>query len=133
MTGWIKRILPFYFTARALVIIFSLVMIFHLLALIGIIPADILWGGRMKTTSERIVFESISLCLNAVMLITVCHKANWWNWKLNQKLIQVILWVMVVLFIANTLGNMMAINSLETLIFTPITFVLALLSFRLVI
>jgi hypothetical protein len=44
-----KRRISEKFATNALLIMFSLVMVFHVLVLLGIIPFDIVWGGRLKS------------------------------------------------------------------------------------
>ena len=45
---------------RFLIAICLGLFIFHLLILSQIIPFEIVWGGKLKTTEEMYVFESIS-------------------------------------------------------------------------
>jgi len=47
------------------------------------------------------------------------------------KIGRVVMWIMFVLFTANTIGNLFSLNELESIIFTPITLVLALQTLRL--
>jgi hypothetical protein len=129
----IRKMISERFADLALAVIFSLILLFHLLAIAGLVPIDMIWGGRLKTQGELYVFESISIVLNALMLWIVIIRMNYFKFSINPKVIRVVLWLMFLLFLVNTLGNLMAFNNLETYIFTPITFILALLSFRLAI
>lgn len=127
----LKKIISFSTACQIMTFIFTIIIIFHFCALLGFIPMDMIWGGRLKTTQELIVFESISMTLNLIMLIIVKLKSGSWKLKINRSVIQAALWVMVVLFALNTLGNLLAFNSLETWMFTPITLILSILSLRL--
>ena len=51
--------------------------------------------------------------------------------KINPKVIQTALWIMVAFFIFNTIGNFLSVNEFEKLVFTPVTIILSLLSLRL--
>lgn len=118
----------------SLLLIFLLVIIFHLLVLMGIIPFDIVWGGRLKSKDEMIPFEITSIALNSVMLGIVMMQAG--LLKVNVKpivFLKVAFWCMFVLFAINTVGNILSNNELERLIFTPLTFLLAVFSLRLAI
>ena len=53
------------------------------------------------------------------------------NVVLPHVFIKVILWLMFLLFLLNTLGNIFSLNKFEQLTFTPVTLVLSLLSLRL--
>ena len=54
-----------------LVGILSAIIIFHLLILSGIIPFQIVWGGRLENREQMLQFEMISLLLNACMLLVI--------------------------------------------------------------
>ena len=51
--------------------------------------------------------------------------------KLHQSILKITFWGMFVLFLFNTIGNLLALNNLETIIFTPLTALLSLFSLRL--
>ncbi len=127
----IRNIISERTAGRALTAIFLLTILFHLAAIFGFVPIDMIWGGRLKTREELYVFESISIALNAIMLLIVASRMDYVKALTNRKVIRVILWLMVLLFSLNTIGNLMAFNNLETYIFTPITFLMALFTFRL--
>lgn len=129
----IRKIISERSAGRALTAIFLLIIPFHLAVIVGLVPFDMIWGGRLKTREELYVFESISLVLNTLMLWIVAIRMGYVKVLVTLKVTRVILWLMVILFSLNTIGNLMAFNNLETYIFTPITFLMALFSFRLAI
>jgi hypothetical protein len=67
------------------------------------------------------------------MIAVVAIKANVLNVELPQIFIKVILWLMVFLFLLNTLGNVFSLNKFEQLVFTALTLIVSLLSLRLVL
>ncbi|OLY93186.1 hypothetical protein SAMN05444008_12212 [Cnuella takakiae] len=115
--------------AKAIVIILLPVITFHLLVLTGIIPYTIVWGGRLQTQSEMLRFETVSIAINLLMVMLAAVRANWLRLALRPVLVQVGLWLMAGLFLLNTLGNLFSTNRWEQVVFTPLTLVLALLSF----
>jgi hypothetical protein len=131
----LTKIISENFAGRALTVMFSLIILFHLAVIFGFVPIDVIWGGRLKTQEELYVFESISLVLNALMLWVILLRMDYLKSSINpkSKAISVILWLMFCLFLLNTIGNLMAFNNLETYIFTPITLLLAIFSLRLAI
>jgi hypothetical protein len=129
----IRNLISERFAGRALTVIFSLTILFHFAVIAGLVPIDMIWGGRLKTQEELYVFESISLVLNALLLWVVIIRMNYVKISVNPKVIRVVLWLMFLLFLLNTLGNLMAFNNLETYIFTPVTFLMAVFSLRLAI
>lgn len=119
------------FASKALLILFSLIIIFHALALLEIIPYQMLWGGRLQSFSQLLVFESISITLNAAMMMIVLIHTKTINISIHQRVTEISLKAMSALFLLNTLGNIFSDNELEKIIFTPITLVLAILCWRL--
>jgi len=128
-----RRLISVHTAARSVIIILSLIVIFHLLVLAGIIPYKIVWGGRLENTTDMIRFEVVSIGINLLMLAIVANKSGYLNWGKSKQWIRIGLWIMVVLFSINTLGNLVAINIWEKIIFTPLTLLLAFFSFRLAI
>lgn len=128
-----KNLITRHFATNALLIIFSLVLIFHVLVLLGIIPFGIVWGGRLKSNEEMIPFEITSILLNALMLVIVAIHADILQWNINRRVIKVALWIMVGLFFINTIGNIFSKSQMEQVIFTPLTLLLSVFSLRLAI
>ena len=116
-----------------LLIILSLIIIFHLMVMVGIIPFGMVWGGRLKSTSQMLSFEAISIGTNLVMLGVVAIKAGILKVSVNRTVLQIALWAMAGIFLLNTLGNAVSKDELEKIISTPLTFLLAIFSLRLAI
>lgn len=116
------------FALHAMIFIFACTIVFHLLVLTQIIPYTIVWGGKLKSVDDMYSFEIASIFTNILFLITVLIRAEYIK-KINApKFIQVLFWVMMVLFLLNTIGNLFAETNLERYVFTPITFILFVLS-----
>ena len=126
-----KNLITERFATNALLSIFSLVMIFHAFVLMGIIPFEIVWGGRLKSKEEMIPFEITSIALNAVMLTIVVIHAGLLKVKFNPIVLRVAFWFMFALFFMNTIGNLISNNEFEKMIFTPLTLLLSVFCLRL--
>jgi hypothetical protein len=126
-----KFILSVRFATLGLITLLVLIILFHALALTGIIPYNMLWGGRLKSVNEMYTFEIISVLINLIMLLIVLIYAGYIKIKVNALLLKTTLWIMAGLFLLNTLGNLTSLNQTEKLIFTPLTLLLFLLSMRL--
>ena len=131
MVNTIRNLITERFAVNSLLLLFSLVTVFHLLVLLGIIPFEIVWGGRLKNADQMIVFECVSLVVNVTMLLVVCLYAGLLRLRVNQKIIIVALWFMTILFLINTVGNLFSANQTEKIIFTPLTVMLCFFCFRL--
>ena len=119
------------FASRSLMVLFALIIAFHLLVFFQVIPFQIVWGGRLNSVSEMYSFEAMSIALNLLMLAVVSVRSGVLSLGVNPRVIQVLLWLMTALFILNTVGNLLSINETEKLIFTPITLVLSIFCIRL--
>jgi len=133
MRGGIKQIISERFATYGLMSVLSMVVVFHLLVLTGVIPFQIVWGGRLADSSRMIVFETVSIVVNVLMLLVVGAHTGVLRLKLNRKLTTAVLWGMVILFLLNTFGNLFSESQTEKLIFTPLTFILSVLSLRLAV
>jgi hypothetical protein len=103
------------------------VIVFHILIIIKIIPYEIVWAGRLKSTNEMYVFECVSLLLNMLLLSVLILKGNFIKHKINDKIINGILWFFMLVFALNTVGNLMSKSLFEKVVFTPLTLISAIL------
>ncbi len=113
------------------IIFFSGTILFHLLVLLGVIPFEIVWGGRLKSHSEMLAFETVSILINTFMLLVMLAKRKHLNW--NAAFVKISIWLMGLIFVLNTVGNLFSESKLEAWLFTPITFVSAVFCFMLVL
>lgn len=121
----------FKFTVYSLLILSGIVVLFHLLVLSGAIPFNIVWGGRLQNVRQMYIFEGISIIVNLFIIAVIMIKGELIKNPLSVKTITVILWVLTGLFALNTLGNIFSKANLETIVFTPITFINSILFYRL--
>lgn len=124
--------LPYRFAVNLLLLILGAIMIFHSLVLIQIIPYDIVWAGRLNSIAEMQRYETLSLIVNSFIILIVLIKVEFLNLKNFKKLATIFLWLFVILFGLNTIGNLMAKSQFEKVVFTPITFIMAILCFRII-
>lgn len=113
---------------KGLIVLFSIIILFHLSILTGIIPYTIVWGGRLNSDIEMYRFEAVSLFLNTLFLIITLIKANSLKINIRRKIVNGLFWVMGVLFFLNTIGNLFSKNYLELIMFTPLTALLCVFS-----
>jgi hypothetical protein len=77
------------------------------------IPYDITWGGRLQNDQEMYVFETTSIAINLFLIWILSMKGNFVTYKFPVKVIHIILWIFVVVFALNTVGNLFAKTLLE--------------------
>lgn len=126
-----KHLVSERFAARALLVIIALTLLFHALVIGGVVPFQVVWGGRLSGRDQLLAFEAVSVGLNLLMLAVVAGWAGLLRVRMPAGLLRAALWLMVALFALNTAGNLLSKNEVEQLVFTPLTLLLALLSLRL--
>lgn len=109
------------------------IILFHILVLFQLVPWQIVWGGRLDNFHEMRLFEIISIMINVFIGIVIATKGGYIRGILPAKITSLSLYVFVVLFILNTLGNIFSKSLVEAIIFTPITLLSAVLCYRIAI
>ena len=128
----IKKI-SFKFAINTMLIFLALILVYHLLILIELIPYKAVWGGRLKTVSQMQVFETVSISVNLFIILVIAIRGSLIKVKIPSLAIRILLWSFTIMFALNTIGNLFSNNFWEAIIFTPFTFISALLCFRLAI
>jgi hypothetical protein len=109
------------------------VLLFHTLVLTGIIPYSIVWAGKISSVKEMRIFETVSIIINAFLIIILLLRSNYIQNRIPWRRLNVIIWVFIFLFGLNTIGNLFAKSKFELYLFTPLTFISAILCLRIVI
>lgn len=108
----------------------TFITLFHLAILTKIIPYEITWGGRLENDSEMYVFETISIIFNIFLGLVLFIKDERLPALIPMKVINIILWVFLILFGLNTIGNIFAktlfekILAIVTLSFSYLIFII---------
>lgn len=122
--------IPFKWAVYIAVSLNLLIVVFHSLVLAQVIPFNIVWGGKFQNFNEVKTFEIISILAILVITTFIFIKAYGVYSKITTVMVNAVIWLFVVLFSLNTIGNLLAEKSTETIIFTPITLVFAILCSR---
>ena len=116
-----------------MIALLTVVLLFHTLVLTGIIPYSIVWAGKISSVEEMRIFETVSIIINAFILIILLLRSNYIQNKISRRRLNVIIWFFIVLFGLNTIGNLFAKSDFELYFFTPLTFISAILCLRIVL
>jgi hypothetical protein len=108
-------------------------VVFHLFVLIGVIPYGVVWGGRLEDTSEMWLFEVVSIVILILVAAVVATRGGHMHGVIPERGVVPLLWMLVVLFVLNTVGNLFAATMVETVVFTPFTLASAVLCARIAI
>lgn len=110
-----------------LLTLLGLSVIFHLFILFKVIPYKIVWGGRLTNDQQMYRFEAVSIVTNLMFLAIGVVRGGFLFPGFPEMPLIISLWVMAVLFLLNTFGNLMAKNKWERNIFTPLTLISSVL------
>lgn len=103
-----------------------MVIFFHLLIMIQVIPYEIAWGGRLRNIEQMYMFEAVSILLNLFLLFILLMKGRYTKYQLRENTLRIVLWLFLILFILNTVGNLFAQTNFEKL-FALLTLIFAFL------
>ena len=127
------RKLGIKFSVITLIALNIVALIYHLIIITELIPYNEVWGGRLETREQMFQFETVSIVINSIILIVVLVKGEYLKLKIPSKFMNILLWIFVILFALNTLGNIFAESIWEAIIFTPVTLISSILFCRLAI
>lgn len=130
MKKWISAKLA----GNILLAAFGLLLIFHILVLLGVIPADIVWGGMIQDAQSNLVtLEVIALLVTGLFMLIIAAKLGYMQAGKLSGIVNIGIWLIFAFLLLNTLGNLASGVSFENLVFAPITIILAFCAFRLAI
>jgi len=126
-----KELISAKTAGNVLLVLFGLLVVFHILILLNLLPSNVVWGGRAGSPSSLGTLLTVSLIFNVLFAIVVAAKIGYIEVGILSRMSKVLLWIIFAYLLLNTAGNLASSSSLETLLFTPITIVAAILVFRL--
>ncbi|MCB0372533.1 MAG: hypothetical protein KDD31_05965 [Muricauda sp.] len=114
-----------------LLILLSLLAVFHVLVILDLFPYGQTWGGSIEDQSQVIIYEGFSIVSTLIFMLIVAIKLNYLKIKKLKKAADIGIWVMGIFFTLSFIGNLTSKGELERTFFIPISIVLVLLTFRL--
>jgi len=127
-----KKLISAKLAGNSLLASLGLLLIFHILVLLKIIPASLMWGGQ-ATPANLLILESIAIVVTLFFGCIIAAKTGYLNVGKFARLVNILVWIIFLFLLLNTLGNLASGVSAENFIFAPITLVLALCALRLAI
>lgn len=91
-------------------------VIFHVLIFTEQIPYDKVWAGKLNSVEEMKAFEAFSIFINLFMILILSIKYKLLESGKSNKAIDILIWVFVVFFALNTIGNMFAKSLIELIL-----------------
>ncbi len=124
---------PRVITTLVIFVVLSMLVIFHCLVLLRVIPFDYLWGGKLPGISQTLFLETISVVVTLIMMAVVAIYGGLIRSKLHPEIIRFAIWAIVGFFLLNAIGTFNSENRIEKNVFTPVTLVLSMLCLALVL
>lgn len=124
--------IPYQTALKSMFVLLTTILIFHFMIIAGVIPYTIVWGGRLSNSAEMVKFELVSITINAVTLLIMMMKADTIKRIVPNNVLTMLLWGLFYLFVANTFANVFSATLFERVVFTPLTGLYALFTYRIV-
>ncbi|MEG3659021.1 hypothetical protein V5097_16535 [Arenibacter palladensis] len=117
---------------KIMFLLLGALLIFHVLIFTEQIPYDKVWAGKLNSVEEMKAFEAFSILINLFMILILSIKYKLLESGKSNKAIDILIWVFVVFFALNTLGNMFAKSLIELILGGILTLVSSVLCFIIV-
>lgn len=129
-----KKLISTRLAGNILLVALGLLFVFHILVLFRVLPADIVWGGRIQGVPENFVtLEASALLVTLFFILIITAKLGYIQAGRLSGVVNIGVWLIFVFLLLNTLGNLASGVSFENLIAAPLTIILALCALRLAI
>jgi hypothetical protein len=125
-----RNLISAQMAAKISILLMGLLVLMHILILLNILSADFVWGGQLANDGSNLMeLEIVAIGMLLVFIILVAAKSKLMKVP-DSGLLKVSCWLIVAFYILNTAGNLAAESTTESLVFTPVTILLALLTAR---
>ena len=112
----------------------GLLAVFHILVLLRVLPADIVWGGAIQNSPTSLFpLEMISLLVTLLLAVVIAAKAGYIKTFRFRTAVNIGVWVVFAILLLSMVANFASGVAFENLIFVPIAVVLAFCAYRLAI
>ncbi|MCG6913673.1 hypothetical protein LJE86_07125 [bacterium BMS3Abin03] len=128
-----KKYLSAKLSGKILISLLLLLLAFHILVLVKVVPNEIVWRGQIDSSSDLLLYEGLSVFITIIFIVVISLKIGLIKSVRFTKVVNITTWIIFIYFLLNTTGNLTSEIILEKIIFTPITIVMTILAFRLAI
>ncbi|MBU1637916.1 hypothetical protein KKC97_09650 [bacterium] len=120
--------------ASIILLILGGMCIFHVLVMVGALPAEMVWGGRAANSRlDLLLMEASALIVTLLFMLVIAMKAGYILSGRLTRTVTVAVWVIAVYFALNIIGNLTSASMTEQLVFIPVAAALSVLSFMLAV
>jgi len=127
-----KKLISVKTAGSILLVCLGLLALFHGLVLVRLLPSEIVWGGRAGGSAADLRrLESFALLVTLLFAFITAVRMGIINAGKYAKAAKIGALLIVAYMIVNTAANLASGVTLEKLIFTPLTLLMALCALRL--
>lgn len=101
----------------------SALLLLHTAVLLGWVPHDRVWSGRLKSRRDVYRFEALSLLLTVAFLGVALQRTGV-RVGLPEVVVHYGLWLMGIVFVASAVGNLLSKNKFERRVMAPLALVM---------
>ncbi len=127
-----KKLVSAKLAGNILLVALGLLLVFHILVLLKVLPANMIWGGGANS-GNLFVLETVAILVTLFFGLIIAAKSGYIKTGKFARAVNVLVWLIFAFLLLNTLGNLASGISAENFIFAPITLILAFCAFRLAI
>jgi len=127
------RKLPIGLAIKSILFITTVILFFHAMVIMEVIPYKYVWGGRLKSVEQMYIFQGYSVFWNVLILIVVLIRGEYIQPHMPISTTKGFSWIFFAILIINTIVNLADLDSLQSKICPAITFILAILFLRVAI
>jgi hypothetical protein len=110
----------------------GLMTTFHVFVLLNVIPTGALRGGEInRLATSLLTMEIITLFVTLIFIAIIAAKMEYIKAGKFKKAINIGVWILFAFLVLNTWGNLASGMSVKTLVFAPISLLLAICALRL--
>jgi len=114
-------------TANIATALFALFIGIQLLIATGLLPVSIVWGGRQTELTPALRLASVAAAvILGVFIYIIRYRAGLVGSVPVPAVIQIGAWGVTAYMAFNTLGNFVSVNTIEKMLFGPITFMITI-------
>jgi hypothetical protein len=116
--------------ANIATVLFVIVIVLQLLLAIGILPITMAWGGTQTELTLGLRVASVAAAgILGLFIFVIRRRAGLAGTPPPSMLIKILSWLITILMILNTLGNLTSQSTAEKIVFAPLTILLAICCF----
>lgn len=112
-----------------LIVLPSLLIIFHICILLKILPSDIVWLG-LTSESTTTILALVSILINLIIIFCSVVQLQYLKNKTALSIVEKILPVVFWWLVGNTIANLFSKSSFEIYVFTPILIILTICFYK---